>query len=97
LHSKIESNAGPIQLKGRHGPMPRCGISRAALGVAQQVPSVAHRPQAARLLARYRLLVHGARMENLPITLVETSARTRLVMEARVSGHSMPRGAHPSS
>jgi glycosyltransferase involved in cell wall biosynthesis len=57
-----------------------------ALGLTDQVRFLGHQPQAARLIGCHRVLVHGALMENLPITLIEAMACGRPVLAAAVGG-----------
>lgn len=56
------------------------------LGVAELVDFAGFRPDAASLLAGHRAYVHGALIENLPLTLVEALARGLPVFAAAVGG-----------
>jgi glycosyltransferase involved in cell wall biosynthesis len=56
------------------------------LGVATQVNFIGFRPQAASLISGHRVLVHAARMENLPITLIEALSRGRPILAPAVGG-----------
>lgn len=56
------------------------------LGVEAQVRFAGFRPQAAYLIAGHRVLVHAARMENLPITLIEALSRGRPILAPAVGG-----------
>lgn len=71
------------------GPGPdaqRLSDQATRLGVAGQVRFMGFQPQAARFLARHRVLVHGARMESQGIALVEAMAFGRPVMAGAVGG-----------
>lgn len=70
-----------------HGPDEEILRVRAEeLGVADQVRFLGFVHGAASLIPSYRVLVHGARMENLPITLIEALACGRPVMAGAVGG-----------
>jgi glycosyltransferase involved in cell wall biosynthesis len=56
------------------------------LGIEDQVHFVGFRPQAAYLISGHRVLVHAARMENLPITLIEALSRGRPILAPAVGG-----------
>jgi glycosyltransferase involved in cell wall biosynthesis len=56
------------------------------LGVASQVRFLGFVPKAARLLASHRALAHAARIENMPLTLIEALAYGRPVLAPRVGG-----------
>ena len=51
-----------------------------------QVAFIGFRPQAASLISGHRVLVHAARMENLPITLIEALSRGRPILAPAVGG-----------
>lgn len=56
------------------------------LGVARQVLFTGRRPHASSLLASHRALVHAAKIENLPITLIEAMAAGKPILAAHVGG-----------
>jgi glycosyltransferase involved in cell wall biosynthesis len=56
------------------------------LGIADQVTFAGFTPQASRYLHGFRAYVHAAKIENLPISLVEALACGLLVFAARVGG-----------
>jgi glycosyltransferase involved in cell wall biosynthesis len=58
----------------------------ARLGLDGQVRLLGHRADAAQLIARHRVFAHAARMENLPIALIEALACGRPVIAAPVGG-----------
>jgi len=70
-----------------HGPdqsVLESAIARLDLG--GQVSLLGRRADAAQLISRHRVLAHAARMENLPITLIEALASGRPVIAAPVGG-----------
>jgi len=58
----------------------------AQLGLQDQVTFAGLQKNAARLIPQYRLLVHAALMENMPITLIEALAMGRPILAPAVGG-----------
>lgn len=56
------------------------------LGVDKQVTFAGFRRNAARLIPHHRVLVHAARIENMPITLIEALACGRPILAGAVGG-----------
>lgn len=56
------------------------------LGIAHAVRFAGYQPDARAWLRAHRALVHGARIENLPITLIEAMAESRPVFAVPVGG-----------
>ena len=56
------------------------------LGVARQVLFTGRRPNASSLLASHKALAHAAKIENLPITLIEALAAGKPILAAHVGG-----------
>lgn len=56
------------------------------LGVKHQVQFVGFQKNAARLIPQHRILVHAARMENMPITLIEALALGKPILAPAVGG-----------
>jgi len=56
------------------------------LGIAQQVHFAGFRRNAGNLIARHRVLAHTARIENMPITLIEALAAGRPLLAPAVGG-----------
>ena len=58
----------------------------ASLGVGAQVNFLEFMPNAARLIANHRIVVHAAEMENMPLTLIESLSYGRPILAAAVGG-----------
>jgi glycosyltransferase involved in cell wall biosynthesis len=56
------------------------------LGIAQQVQFAGFRRNTGNLIARHRVLAHTARIENMPITLIEALAAGRPILAPAVGG-----------
>lgn len=56
------------------------------LGVEAQVSFLGFVPNAARLLANHRIVVHAAELENMPLTLIESLSYGRPIIAAAVGG-----------
>ena len=57
-----------------------------SLGVDAQVKFLGFEPNAGRLIANHRIVVHAARIENMPLTLIEALSYGRPILAAAVGG-----------
>jgi glycosyltransferase involved in cell wall biosynthesis len=86
--ARANSMAGPYTLTLVGDGPDRAQLEALAreLGVENQVTFAGFRQQAAALIPQHRILVHGARVENLSIALIEALAAGRPILAPAVGG-----------
>jgi glycosyltransferase involved in cell wall biosynthesis len=75
-----------LTLVGNGPDEPRLKELARKLGLGNQVQFIGFQKNAARLIPQHRILVHAARAENMPITLIEALAFARPILAPAVGG-----------